>query len=297
MNKISIVILVITVALAGLGLWLFWNNLEQNKQNLPIASAFYMCNDQKTIQSDYYKGAQIQVEPGQMPQPTGSVKLVLSDGRNLQLSQTISADGSRYANSDESIVFWSKGNGAFILENNQQQTYIGCLVVVPDPGNLPQVFESGEEGFSIRYPAGYTVNPDYVDTQFGPGKEIGGVSFTIPESLTTGTNLATDTYISVEEIPQSQQCSASMFLPDSVTSQNQTDNGVAYSVASFTGAAAGNRYDETVYALPDTNPCIAVRYLIHYGVIENYPAGTVQEFDKQALLNQFDSIRRTLVIQ
>ena len=63
-----------------------------------------------------------------------------------------------------------------------------------------------------------------------------------------------------------------------------------------TGAAAGNRYEETVYTLPGTNPCIAVRYFIHYGVFQNYPAGTVREFDQQALLASFDAIRHTLVI-
>jgi hypothetical protein len=67
-------------------------------------------------------------------------------------------------------------------------------------------------------------------------------------------------------------------------------------VASTTGAAAGNRYEETVYAIPGTNPCVAVRYFVHYGVIENYPPGTVRQFDKQALLDQFDRIRRTLVV-
>ena len=71
---------------------------------------------------------------------------------------------------------------------------------------------------------------------------------------------------------------------------------MTYSVASSTGAAAGNRYEETVYALPGTNHCIAVRYFIHYGVIENYPVGLVREFDKKSLLKEFDTIRRTLNI-
>jgi hypothetical protein len=40
-----------------------------------------------------------------------------------------------------------------------------------------------------------------------------------------------------------------------------------------------------------------VRYFIHYGVFQNYPAGMVREFDQQALLASFDAIRRTLVVQ
>ena len=63
-----------------------------------------------------------------------------------------------------------------------------------------------------------------------------------------------------------------------------------------TGAGAGNRYFETVYAISGSSPCFAVRYFIHYSVIENYPAGTVQQFNEPALVSQFDSIRRTLTI-
>jgi membrane-bound inhibitor of C-type lysozyme len=53
------------------------------------------------------------------------VHLVLSDGRAFFLPQAISASGARYANSDESFVFWNKGTGAFIAERGNQ-TYGNC---------------------------------------------------------------------------------------------------------------------------------------------------------------------------
>jgi membrane-bound inhibitor of C-type lysozyme len=68
--------------------------------------------------------------PGQPPIPTGVVSLRLSDGRALDLGQTISADGARYANPDESFVFWSKGDGALVLEKGVEKTYIGCVTVL-----------------------------------------------------------------------------------------------------------------------------------------------------------------------
>ena len=40
----------------------------------------------------------------------------------------------------------------------------------------------------------------------------------------------------------------------------------------------------------------AVRYFIHSSNIGNYPEGAVREFDRQALLNQFDQIRRSLIL-
>jgi len=105
------------------------NTNNKGVQNLSLtAQATYNCNGGKTIQAAFYKGEPKPVEPGQPPIPTGSVKLILSDGRRFDLPQTISADGGRYANSDESFVFWSKGDGALVLENGVAKDYQGCLV-------------------------------------------------------------------------------------------------------------------------------------------------------------------------
>jgi membrane-bound inhibitor of C-type lysozyme len=54
------------------------------------------------------------------------VELTLSDGRTLALPQVMSASGARYANHDESFVFWNKGRTAFVEEAGQQ-TYNGCV--------------------------------------------------------------------------------------------------------------------------------------------------------------------------
>jgi hypothetical protein len=161
--------------------------------------------------------------------------------------------------------------------------------------NLPQVYSNSAMGFSLHLPSDYTVDESYTYQEFGPGKDITGIKFTIPSSMATGTNLGSDSYMSIEEIPKIQDCTAALFLGQGIA-RTLADGGTTYSVASTTGAAAGNRYEETVYALPGTNPCIAVRYFIHYGIFQNYPAGMVREFDQQALLASFDAIRRTLVI-
>lgn len=141
----------------------------------------------------------------------------------------------------------------------------------------------------------YTVDKTYT-YQLAPGKIITGTKFTIPEVLAKGTNLSSDTYISKESLLDTKECTASIFLDGSHEAVKLKENNVTYSVASTTGAGAGNRYEETVYAILGTSPCKAVRYFVHYGVIQNYDPGTVKEFDKEALLKEFDDIRHTLVL-
>jgi hypothetical protein len=167
-----------------------------------------------------------------------------------------------------------------------------------ETGEMFRRYKNDALKFSLQYPVHYSVDEAYQYQQIVPGRSIAGVKFTISPSATVGTNLSSDSYISVEMIPDVQRCRAGLFLSNArATEEKETiDQGVTYSVSSSMGAGAGNRYEETVYALVGTRPCFAVRYFVHYGAIENYPSGTIQQFNKQALLKEFDSIRRTLVI-
>ena len=265
-----------------------------------ISSATYTCDKGMTIQASYYDNpsAAAPVTPGLPPSPTGSVQLVLSDGRSLKLPQTISGSGVRYANSDESVVFWNRGNTAYVLEG-QTQTYTGCITGSSAAGEENwNTFASSTMGVSIHYPPDYTVNAKYAYTLLGPGSApIHGVKFLIPAAAWQGTNLSGhDTGISVEELPGQDTCSASAFLPGETIETNLTQKGVDYLVASTSDAGAGNFYEEDVYALKDSNPCTAVRYFIHSTNIGNYTPGTVQAYDRAALLQQFDHIRQSLVL-
>ncbi|MBV9159864.1 MAG: hypothetical protein JO019_04680 [Candidatus Kaiserbacteria bacterium] len=150
--------------------------------------------------------------------------------------------------------------------------------------------------FSVVYPNDFTVDPNYTYTQVNPAKPIAGVKFTIPMTMATGTNLSSDTYVSVEQLPHAKNCTGDIYLHDNVKAVSMSDNGVTYSVASTTGAGAGNFYEEWVYAISGSSPCTAVRYFIHSGNIGNYPPGTVTEFNKDALTAAFDSIRRSLTL-
>lgn len=268
----------------------------------PITTVVYSCAAGKGLTAAFYRGeSKPASNPDKPPIPGGSVVLTFPNGSTVTLAQTVSADGNRYANADESFVFWGKGNSALVLEDGQQKTYTGCIAVAPEPvgQNLPLFYSNSTAGFSIRFQEGFAIDQSYRYQELGPGKDIYGIKFTIPATMATGTNLAADSYLSVEGFakanPPAPACTASRFL-ERATASTITDEGVTYSVATSTGAAAGNRYEEMVFALPGTNPCIAVRYFIHYGVFENYPLGTVRLFNEQALLSEFDAMRHTLVV-
>ena len=151
--------------------------------------------------------------------------------------------------------------------------------------------------YSVRYPGNFVLNAQYAYDQFGPKKLINGVKFIIPAAMATGTNLsANDTGVSVEQLPRAKNCTGDIYLMASVTAHDIIENGTEYSFASSTGAAAGNLYDEQVYALATSSPCTAVRYFIHSSNIGNYPAGMMREFDRSALITAFDNIRQSVLM-
>lgn len=78
----------------------------------PVASATFKCKEGKSIDATFY---------------ADSVELKLSDDRSLKLPQAISGSGARYANADESFVFWNKGDTAFVTEGEDgKETYSDC---------------------------------------------------------------------------------------------------------------------------------------------------------------------------
>ena len=269
--------IIFIILLTGAGYY-FWQ--MQGASKTPLNTVAYVCSEGKTIEAKYF---------------TDSVDLVLSDGRNFSLPQAISASGARYANPDEAVVFWNKGNTAFITEggNPDNMTFKNCGEGAPTAPQ-PLVFTNASSTFSVQYPEGWTPNADYKYTGVSEAKPIFGVQFMVLGEMATGTNLSTDTYISVESLPRAKNCTGDIYLYQNVKPVDMTIGSSTYSVATTTGAAAGNLYEEQVFALQGSVPCTAVRYYIHSGNIGNYPQGTVREFDKSTLLSVFDTIRNSL---
>lgn len=280
------IIATLALLLLIVGGYFAWKMYGKAPSEVPLNIATFSCEQGKTIGAVFYNA---------------KVDLTLSDGRKLSLPQAISASGARYANTDESFVFWNKGNTAFISEGKtepQQQTYTNCVSAenADQPTSETTTYAYPPLGFSIKYPKTYTLDESYMYQ--GLGEEgIPGIKVSVPKSVSDLTNLSTDSGVSIEYVPNVSACSASIFLYDNPAATTITDGGVSYSVASADGAGAGNRYEEKVYAIDGANPCIAVRYFIHYTVLANYPEGTKKAFEREQLLAEFDQIRHSLTLK
>jgi len=100
---IFIAILLLALAISSLIYPLIIHSIAQKE----IRSVFFDKNDKK-VSAVFHAG------------DNASVDFVLPDGRNLSLPQAISASGARYADKNENVVFWNKGDMIFIEEHGKE---------------------------------------------------------------------------------------------------------------------------------------------------------------------------------
>lgn len=109
--KITIIILVFILIFFGVF------SILQNTNKANPKTVTFICNSEKSITATFY------------PTDDKFVGLSLSDGRNISVPRALSASGARYANLDESFVFWNKGDTAFITEGSAgTETYSQCVL-------------------------------------------------------------------------------------------------------------------------------------------------------------------------
>lgn len=151
-------------------------------------------------------------------------------------------------------------------------------------------------GFEITPAEGFTVNESYLNQNLGPGREIPGIAFIIPEALSKGTNLSSDSYMAVEKLSD-VDCEPATFLDGVKTVEDIVVHGITYQKASAGGAGAGNLYEETVYVTERNDACFAVREFVHTTQIGNYEPGTVKAYDAKALKSLFEATFNTLIFK
>ena len=160
------------------------------------------------------------------------------------------------------------------------------------PPPTENTFSSSTLGVSIKYPKEYVLNSSYAYDAFGVKKLIQGVKFSISATMATGTNLAGDSGVSLEWLPNARNCTGDIFLKANVKPLRITEGAIEYSLATSSTSVVGGTNEEWVYALVSSKPCTAVRYFIH----TTAGTSTPQQFDRTSLLQQFDKIRKSLVV-
>jgi len=170
------------------------------------------------------------------------------------------------------------------------------------PTPLPEVpvtqdieYASSTMKFSLRYPQGFTVQEPYAYTRVSPTKPISGVKFLVPAALAAGTNLAPDSGVSMEVLPRANACTGDIYLKANVKAQPVAGT-VPFSVATSSETEGGDTYEEMVFAVTGSSPCIAMRYFLHTTSATG-TATTTPAFDRAAVLAAFDSIRNSLSVQ
>lgn len=170
---------------------------------------------------------------------------------------------------------------------------IKTVSFIPDGSEAWVPYSSPSFGFEAEIPPDVIINESYFNYTLGPGKEIPGISFTIPTSMATGTNLSTDTRLSVEVLSRAA-CTPSDFIPTTSRGTPITIGQNRYVYAQSSGAGAGNRYEESVYVTKQRELCYGIRFFIHSTAAQNYPEGTRKDFDKAALVSTFKKIMETI---
>ncbi len=87
-------------------------------QDFPVT---FSCDDNKAISAVFHLPAD------------KTLDIRVSDGRSTTLNHIDSADGARYESNDGSVIFWSKGQGAFLQEGTTT-TYSNCRVATMPAG-------------------------------------------------------------------------------------------------------------------------------------------------------------------
>jgi hypothetical protein len=159
--------------------------------------------------------------------------------------------------------------------------------------NETMTYSNLKAGYQIDYPKSFPVSYRNEKSSVGPQ-----VSFNFPKSFTQGTNLAPDSVVEVEIIKGSL-CAASDFLvePDTTGDETQvTIHDLNFNIATSTGAAAGNRYEQVVYAIQNLNMCYGIKLFLHTTTVANYPAGTVKEFDRAKVNEVYNNMLNSFQI-
>jgi hypothetical protein len=185
---------------------------------------------------------------------------------------------------------WSSSNTSMPPQTTTTSTTTAPADIIAGTPN--QTYTNSHLSFSIEYPATASATSDF-SSGFLPLTQTPVIAFELPRSMFSGTNLAeAGVYIGATTTPSVMSTCTQQVQGETATT-SQTVGGQNFSVFTSTDAAAGNRYQEKTFRAFQNGSCLEIVELLHYGVIENYPPGTVQQFDEAKFSGILDSIVQT----
>jgi membrane-bound inhibitor of C-type lysozyme len=253
----------------------------------------YSCDSNANIRATFEVPAQTTA--------TGSVALVLSDGRTVTLPQTMSGSGIRYetgANTPQDIMFSSEGDNAFLTENGKT-TYNNCIAGTSATSTSgAQIFTNQGKTFSFSYPSVFSISGGGVgySTDWMVNATTSGlllVKATLPSSFEPKTNFANATLsVGTSADPTAiSECLTYAAGGNGVKKSTVTINGVTYTKFVTSDAGAGNFYQTTSYRVVHNSQCYVVEYTIHSSNIGNYsPDQGIKAFDQSKVQNALESV-------
>jgi membrane-bound inhibitor of C-type lysozyme len=297
---IAIIVIVVLLIIAG-GIYFYVTAGKAVAPTTATSTAMaqsvvnYLC-DKGTINATYFIPADTTA--------TGTVALVLSDGRSLTLPQTISGSGIRYetgAGTAQDIVFSSEGDNAFLTENGSI-TYNNCVANSSSASSTnssgTQSFTDQGKTFTFVYPSlfkisggGVGYSMDWMVNATTSGMLL--VKATLPNSFEPKTNFADATLtVGTSADPTALvECMTYADGGNGVQKSKVTINGVTYEKFVTSDAGAGNFYQTTSYRTLRNSQCYAIEYTIHSSNIDNYPPSAgIKAFDQAKVQSALESI-------
>ena len=126
-------------------------------------------------------------------------------------------------------------------------------------GTGSNLYQNAKYNFKFSLPAGANI--------VSQSDNIGRVTLPV---VTAGTNLLSK-YIQIHVVEGANPCVSPAVDGMPSSTENVTINSIPFVKTTGQGAAAGNRYDWTVYATTSSNACISLTFILHSANPGNYP--------------------------
>jgi hypothetical protein len=187
---------------------------------------------------------------------------------------------------------WSNANSAVTPPVGTTATSTPIADIIPGVPN--QTYTNADLGFSIEYPATASTTGNF-SSGYLPVTQTPVIAFEVPQSMFQGTNLveagvyvgATSTDIGVAN------CTIPSEDNDETATSSVVIGGQQFAVFTSSGVGAGNLYQQKTYRTVQNGNCLEFTELLHSGNIQNYPTGSVTQFDQAEFSDILNGIVQT----